>query len=133
MKNTEVSISTLSTIAKPQKWAMAVRRWTQSSIDCYNRGCVCNGCFYQKVMSTPCMMKTTVLELVKLYGKPDENAVKNTIENITKKQIIELYIEKEMSLRDIYRILKVDRYEFMELLEKFGIKERKKPTRSKKG
>ena len=94
---------------------------------------VSNGCFYQKVMSTPCMMKTTVLELVKLYGKPDENAVKNTIENITKKQIIELYIEKEMSLRDIYRILKVDRYEFMELLEKFGIKERKKPTRSKKG
>ena len=112
-------------IGKQKKWAVAVHRWTKSSIDCYNRGCVCTGCEYKKILSSPCMMKATVLELVRIFGKPEK--IKRTVEDITRNQIVYLYIEKKLALADIYRILKVDKYEFVELLDKFEIPLRKKP------
>ena len=43
----------------------SVRRWTNIAIDCYSRGCVCNGCFYHtffKDSPQRCQMKSTVLE-----------------------------------------------------------------------
>lgn len=113
-----------------QKPEMTVNKWTESSIYCYKRGCQCSGCFYQKILSSPCMMKNTVLELVKLYGKPKEEKIINPMDSVTKEKIIELYIVKKMRLDKIYRILKIDRYEFLDLLDKFGIKERKKPSKA---
>ncbi len=103
----------------------SVRRWTKSSIECYNRGCRCKGCIYTKILSSPCMMKKTVIELVKKFGKPPEEV--NTVETITKEQIIELYIEKRLPLIRIYNILKIDKFEFLELLDKFEISTRKRP------
>ena len=54
--------------------ATSVRRWTQTAIDCYKRGCICSGCFYSDFFkSSPqrCQMKATVLELVRVLGRPN--------------------------------------------------------------
>ncbi len=51
----------------------SVRRWTQTATDCYKRGCVCSGCFYNdffKDSPQKCQMKATVLELVRVLGRP---------------------------------------------------------------
>ena len=31
--------------------AVAVRRWTPTALDCYKRGCNCEGCFYKDFFS----------------------------------------------------------------------------------
>ena len=54
--------------------ATAVRRWTQTAIECYKRGCNCEGCFYTDFFnnsSQKCQMKASVLELVRVLVKPD--------------------------------------------------------------
>ena len=54
--------------------AVAVRRWTATAIECYKRGCNCEGCFYKKFFSSSpqkCQMKASVLELVRVIGTPD--------------------------------------------------------------
>ncbi|MBE7709673.1 MAG: hypothetical protein E7Z93_04405 [Cyanobacteria bacterium SIG32] len=54
--------------------AVAVRRWTQTALECYKRGCNCEGCFYKTFFSgssQKCQMKASVLELVRTIGKPD--------------------------------------------------------------
>ncbi len=54
--------------------AVAVRRWTTTAIECYKRGCKCEGCFYNDFFSgtyQKCQMKASVLELVRVIGTPD--------------------------------------------------------------
>ena len=54
--------------------AVAVRRWTATAIECYKRGCNCEGCFYNDFFSgnyQKCQMKASVLELVRVIGAPD--------------------------------------------------------------
>ena len=46
--------------------------WTPSAVDCYERGCICEGCPIFLIIETECVMKITVLELVKTLGKPPE-------------------------------------------------------------
>ncbi len=51
----------------------SVRRWTKAAVDCYQRGCVCTSCFYSEFFRggpQRCQMKATVLELVRVLGKP---------------------------------------------------------------
>lgn len=58
---------------KDQARQYSVRRWTPSAIECYQRGCVCSGCFYKEFFgdgANKCRMKTSVLELVRLLGAP---------------------------------------------------------------
>ena len=53
---------------------IAVRRWTNTALECYKRGCVCEGCFYTDFFngtSQRCQMKASVLELVRVLGKPN--------------------------------------------------------------
>ena len=53
---------------------LKVRRWTTTAIECYKRGCNCEGCFYTDFFnksSQKCQMKASVLELVRVLGKPD--------------------------------------------------------------
>ncbi len=45
-------------------------KWTKSAIECYNKGCNCKKCNIPDIVQTPCYMKKTVIELVRLYGKP---------------------------------------------------------------
>ena len=54
--------------------AVAVRRWTTTAMECYKRGCNCEGCFYTYFFgksSQKLQMKASVLELVRVLGKPD--------------------------------------------------------------
>ena len=54
--------------------AVAVRRWTTTALECYKRGCNCEGCFYRDFFSASsqkCQMKASVLELVRVIGAPD--------------------------------------------------------------
>lgn len=52
--------------------AVAVRRWTPTAIECYKRGCNCDGCFYKDFLTNQrCMMKASVLELVRVIGTPE--------------------------------------------------------------
>lgn len=44
-------------------------KWNISSINCYKRGCVCNGCEYSN-LSEQCKMKSAVIELVRVLGRP---------------------------------------------------------------
>ena len=60
----------------PNKWNNEPQyyHWTTSAIQCYMRGCVCDGCFYSDFFngsSQKCQMKASVLELVRVLGKPD--------------------------------------------------------------
>ena len=53
----------------------APKRWTISALECYDRGCVCSGCFYDDFFGKgnfKCQMKFTVLELVRRFGIPTE-------------------------------------------------------------
>lgn len=50
-----------------------VRRWTYTAVECYARGCVCTGCWYNdffKPSNFKCRMKYTIIELVKCFGPP---------------------------------------------------------------
>lgn len=47
--------------------------WTKSARDCYKRGGVCEGCFYESFFAGKpykCRMKKAVLSLVKTVGTP---------------------------------------------------------------
>lgn len=46
------------------------KQWTPTAIYCYERGCKCKDCPINKVLETKCLMKTSVLFLVKNLGKP---------------------------------------------------------------
>lgn len=52
---------------------MDYRRWTQAAIYCYERGCVCSDCFYKTNMDSKCQMKVSVLNLVRIFGKPERS------------------------------------------------------------
>jgi len=47
--------------------------WTKQAKDCYFIGCNCSKCTIHDVLGDKCKMKRVVLELVKTYGKPDED------------------------------------------------------------
>ena len=49
-------------------------KWTKTSAQCYERGCVCEGCFYSQ-METKCVMKDSVIELLKKFGEPPKNFI----------------------------------------------------------
>ena len=50
----------------------SVRYWTTDAINCYKRGCICEGCPIREMIKSlsRCQMKATVLELVRIHGIP---------------------------------------------------------------
>ena len=50
------------------------KNWTPTAIDCYSLGCNCSKCnlysIYFKNSIYKCSMKSTVIELVRKYGRP---------------------------------------------------------------
>lgn len=46
------------------------RCWTRTAQECYERGCVCEGCLVYEQIGKDCRMKAAVLELVRKFGKP---------------------------------------------------------------
>jgi len=61
---------------------MKPRYWTKTAIECYQRGCACKECQYAKYFHGryTCKMKKTVLESVKLFGKPKGAKEKTVVE-----------------------------------------------------
>lgn len=59
------------------------RSWTSGAIECYQRGCVCEGCLTGQIIEQHCRMKTTVIELVKRLGPPKiyENLIPGATEH----------------------------------------------------
>lgn len=54
--------------------SVQIRRWTNATLHCYGRGCVCEGCLYSNFFEdkrTKCQAKISVLESVRVLGKPD--------------------------------------------------------------
>lgn len=51
-------------------------KWTESAIDCYNRGCRCAGCLVYEQIGKECRMKKAVLRLVRKWGRPPEKVYK---------------------------------------------------------
>lgn len=45
-------------------------RWTQGSIECYKRGCICTNCPTFNILGDRCQMKVSVLNLVRRFGAP---------------------------------------------------------------
>lgn len=51
-------------------------RWTRSSIECYENGCMCSICrILPADMKPMCKMKKLVLKLVRAYGSPEERFI----------------------------------------------------------
>ena len=53
-----------------------VINWTRATLMCYKRGCVCSGCEYSYLMRDgfKCQVKGSVLESVRVLGKPFERS-----------------------------------------------------------
>ena len=54
-------------------------RWTKSAIECFSIGCQCTKCKLRKTLETNCRMKSVVLELVRIHGRPKKDAFGNYI------------------------------------------------------
>lgn len=53
-----------------------IRYWNKTAIECYERGCICEGCpineLYFKNKYYRCQMKSAVIELVRILGLPPQ-------------------------------------------------------------
>ena len=63
------------------------RRWTVTAIECYKRGCMCEGCkmfeLYFKPNNRLCQVKAAVINSVRTLGIPPE-LIKSEEENFLK-------------------------------------------------
>ena len=51
-------------------------RWTLSAAECYLKGCNCSTCDLPQTLETKCVMKKVVFELVRKFGAPDIEKIK---------------------------------------------------------
>lgn len=84
--------------------AVAVRRWTPAAIECLERGCRCEGCYYKDFFKQSetsgyrqkCQLKASVVELQRTIGPPEYFNQKTIIDdtNIKIKEQIMAKIEE---------------------------------------
>lgn len=46
------------------------KTWTEDARNCYERGCLCKGCYMFEILGYQCQMKLAVFKLVKEIGAP---------------------------------------------------------------
>lgn len=46
------------------------KEWTQSAVECYLRGCNCDNCTIKELLESPCIMKDSVISLIRSGFKP---------------------------------------------------------------
>ena len=64
---------------------MQQRRWTETTIECYLRGCNCSNCkITPKLESKKCRAKKAVIELIKQNKKPPVKRRELILDNLTK-------------------------------------------------
>lgn len=49
------------------------QNWTQGAVECYSRGCVCEGCETYEIIGKECKMKNSVLSLWRDIGAPSKD------------------------------------------------------------
>ncbi len=47
-------------------------KWTPQAQDCYNRGCICQGCIINDVVETKCHLKNIIPKILEQCGVPEE-------------------------------------------------------------
>lgn len=77
--------------------------WTIGAIECYKRGCRCEGCLLNEMLETRCEMKRAVLELVRRFGAPTEKKKEKTL-NEKQKIILDAILNGAESYNDLYRM-----------------------------
>lgn len=89
--------------------------WTPSAVDCYERKCRCNGCILAEILETPCKMKYTVIQIIKVKGLPPKE-----LKNININRVIDL-LEAGKKLKEIAEILDVDYVRLIRFVQGSGI------------
>ena len=89
------------------------RYWTPGAIECYQRGCVCEGCLTGQIMEQHCRMKSSVIQLLKTLGPPKIFTTK-FIPGATEEEeaIVRAIVEGASNLKEI-----AENLELNELLE----------------
>lgn len=60
-----------------------ILKWTQQAIDCYNRKCICTGCFINENLETPCQLKAIIPKIFAKCGKPPKE-IKSIVPQVRK-------------------------------------------------
>ena len=59
---------------------LVYKNWTKSAVDCYRIGCNCAKCKLARILESKCMMKKTVMTLVKSIGAPPNAEINETMD-----------------------------------------------------
>lgn len=82
------------------------RYWTQGAVECYSRGCVCQGCELFEILGKNCKMKESVLSLFRQLGAPPDDfeipnnfnkIIDDTKVKVTKGEVF--MFDKDLNLR----------------------------------
>lgn len=80
--------------------------WTQGAIDCYQRGCNCQGCDLPHPEGG-CNMKSAVLDLVKKYGSPEAYIYAQNKKRREEEELINRALEIEKSGKTRKEVAKI--------------------------
>lgn len=104
--------------------------WTQQAIDCFEIGCRCSKCFINKNIESKCLMKSTVIELVRRFGKPKPIEKKEDKFNLDD---IKKWLYEGFTIREIAKKYHVDVRKLREFIHAHGLQGRKLYAFKKKG
>lgn len=90
-------------------------RWTPSAVECYERNCACNGCPISKIIETQCLMKNTVIKLVKNCGVPPEQPKEIDVNEIIGE------LEKGRTIKEISKDYDVSPSALVHILKPCGV------------
>ena len=97
--------------------------WTESALECYQRGCNCQDCPIPHP-TDKCYMKSCVLALVRDYGNPDEiirkKQQKAEIDRIRNEAIFE-GVREGKSQKQIAQELNINLYTLKKYMQRAGI------------
>ena len=107
---------------KIQTWN-SLQHWTDGAIECYRRGCNCQGCDLPHP-SGCCNMKSAVLDLVRRYGSPEvyiaeQNRKKREEEELINK-ILEIENRTGKTRKEIAKLLGLKYSYMLYLLQRSG-------------
>lgn len=107
---------------KTQPWNM-LQHWTEGAIDCYKRGCNCQGCDLPHP-TEGCNMKSAVIDLVRLYGSPEVYLANQKKKAMRDKEIVNKIHEMLSAGEQMKRIavtLDLSMYQLKKLMDLNGL------------
>lgn len=55
--------------------------WSDLQKECYDRNCMCQGCFYEQYNKGVCKVKKSIIEKVRMFGLQDEVKTKQWLQD----------------------------------------------------